>query len=83
MSILIPIYQSVLCQLDKYFIISVRQLHTRDNEREAVLQGKGRTVDTAQHHVAMPGCFTLFYREPKVSHLFRNPHFSACNTLEP
>ncbi|CAL5229391.1 g12709 [Coccomyxa viridis] len=30
-----------------------------------MLPGKGRTVDTAQHHVAMPGCFTLFYREPK------------------
>lgn len=30
-------------------------------------QGKGRSVDTNQHHVVMPGLFTQYYTKPKVS----------------
>lgn len=49
----------------------------------AVVQGKGRSVDTSQHHVAMPGCFTQFYRKPKVSfHPSRLIHL-ACALLIP
>lgn len=36
-------------------------------ERSVLLKGKGRPVETGQHHLAMPGCFTLFTRTPKVS----------------
>ena len=65
----LSIYWSVLLRARcKWKVSTVKQLRTPDCDRSVILQGKGRTVDTAQHHVAMPGCFTLFYREPKVSH---------------
>ena len=50
-------------------------------EGRVLLQGKGRSVDTAQHHVAMPGCFTLFYRNPKVCSGFEISQPCACSAI--